>query len=95
MINGAGGSIGTYVVQIAKSLEAEVTCVDSTRKLAMLRSIGADHVIDYTQTDFTQSGERYDVIIDVVGKSSFSRSISCLKQNGRYVLGADCQSVRR
>ena len=87
LINGAGGSIGTYAVQIARSLGAEVTAVDSTEKLAMLRSLGADHVIDYTQEDFTRSGETYDVIIDVVGKSSFSGSVRSLKQNGRYVLG--------
>jgi len=87
LINGAGGSIGTYALQIAKSMGAEVTCVDSSRKLAMLRSLGADHVIDYTQTDFTRNGKTYDVIIDVVGKSSFSGSIRALKQNGRYLLG--------
>lgn len=87
LINGAGGSIGTYAVQIAKSFGAEVTAVDSAEKLAMLRSIGADHVIDYTREDFTRNGEAYDVIIDVVGKSSFSRSVRSLKQNGRYILG--------
>ena len=87
LINGAAGSIGTYAVQIAKVLGAEVTAVDSARKLDMLRSIGADHVIDYTQEDFTQNGKTYDVIVDVVGKSSFSRSVRSLKQNGRYVLG--------
>jgi NADPH:quinone reductase-like Zn-dependent oxidoreductase len=87
LINGAGGSIGTYAVQIAKSFGAKVTCVDSARKLDMLRSIGADQVIDYTQEDFTTSGETYDVIIDVVGKSSFSGSVRSLKPNGRYVLG--------
>lgn len=87
LINGAGGSIGTYALQIAKLWGAEVTCVDSSPKLAMLRALGADHVIDYTQEDFTQNGQRYDVIIDVVGKSPFSQSIRCLKQNGRYVLG--------
>ena len=86
LINGAGGSIGTFAVQLAKSFGAEVTGVDSTEKLDMLRSIGADHVIDYTQEDFTKSGETYDVIFDVVGKSSFSRSVRSLKQNGRYLL---------
>lgn len=87
LINGAGGSIGTYAVQIAREMGAKVTAVDSTEKLAMLGSIGADHVIDYTQEDFTRSGETYDVIIDVVGKSSFSRSLRALRPNGRYVLG--------
>ena len=87
LINGAGGSIGTYAVQIAKSFGVEVTAVDNAEKLDMLRSIGADHVIDYAQQDFTRNGESYDVIIDVVGKSSYSRSIRSLKPNGRYVLG--------
>ncbi|HET7090365.1 MAG TPA: NAD(P)-dependent alcohol dehydrogenase [Anaerolineae bacterium] len=86
LINGAGGSIGTFAVQLAKYFGAEVTGVDSTGKLGMLRSIGADQVIDYTQEDFTKSGETYDVIFDVVGKSSFSRSMRSLKQNGRYLL---------
>ena len=87
LINGAGGSIGTMVVQLAKGRGAEVTAVDCTEKLDMLRSIGADHVIDYTQADFTQGGQAYDVIIDAVGKSSFSRSLSSLNENGRYFLG--------
>jgi 2-desacetyl-2-hydroxyethyl bacteriochlorophyllide A dehydrogenase len=86
LINGAGGSIGTFAVQLAKSFGAEVTGVDSPGKLDMLRSIGADQVIDYTQEDFTKSGETYDVIFDVIGKSSFSRSLRALKQNGRYLL---------
>jgi len=86
LINGAGGSIGTFGVQLAKYFGAEVTGVDSAEKLDMLSSIGADHVIDYTQEDFTKSGETYDVILDVVGKSSFSRSVRSLKQNGRYLL---------
>jgi NADPH:quinone reductase-like Zn-dependent oxidoreductase len=87
LIHGAGGSIGTYAVQIARRLGAEVTVVDSGEKLDMLRSIGADHVIDYTQEDFTRSGETYDVIIDVAGKSPFSRSVGVLKPKGRYILG--------
>jgi len=85
LINGAGGSIGTFAVQLAKYFGAEVTGVDSTGKLDMLRSIGADQVIDYTKEDFTESGETYDVIFDVVGKSSFSGCIRSLKQNGRYL----------
>lgn len=87
LINGAGGSIGTYAVQIARVWGTEVTAVDHTDKLDMLRSIGADHVIDYTQKDFTQIGERYDVVIDVIGKSSFSRTLRSLRPHGRYILG--------
>ena len=86
LINGAAGNIGTFAVQLAKYFGAEVTGVDSTEKLDMLRSIGADQVIDYTQEDFTKSGETCDVIFDVVGKSSFSRSVRSLNQNGRYLL---------
>src|SRR5437667_181655 len=86
LINGAGGSIGTFAIQLAKYFGADVTGVDSTRKLEMLRSIGADQVIDYTQEDFTKSGETYDVIFDVVGKSSFSRSVRLLSLNGRYFI---------
>jgi 2-desacetyl-2-hydroxyethyl bacteriochlorophyllide A dehydrogenase len=86
LINGAGGSIGTAAIQLAKYYGAEVTAVDSTRKLDMLRSTGADHVIDYTKEDFTKNGQTYDVIFDIVGKSSFSDSIMSLKENGRYLL---------
>jgi NADPH:quinone reductase-like Zn-dependent oxidoreductase len=85
LINGAGGSIGTFAVQLAKHFGAEVTVVDNTRKLDMLRSIGADQVIDYTQEDFTQSGQTYDVIFDVVGKASFSGCIRSLNENGVYL----------
>jgi NADPH:quinone reductase-like Zn-dependent oxidoreductase len=87
LINGAGGSIGTFAVQLAKYFGAEVTAVDSTGKLAMLRSIGADQVIDYTQADFTTNGATYDVIFDVVGTSSFPRSLRSLTHNGRYLIG--------
>ncbi len=87
LINGAGGSIGTFAIQIARSCGAEVTGVDNTEKLDMLRSIGADHVIDFTRDDFTQSARTYDVIFDVAGKSPFSGSIKSLKPNGRYLLG--------
>jgi NADPH:quinone reductase-like Zn-dependent oxidoreductase len=86
LIFGAGGSIGTFAVQLAKYYGAEVTGLDSTAKLDMLRSIGADHVIDYTREDFTKSGETYDVILDVIGKSPFSGTVNSLKQNGRYLL---------
>ena len=87
LINGAGGSIGTYALQFAKSHGALVTCVDSINKLPLLRELGADDVIDYAQVDFTRNGKTYDVIIDIVGKSSFSRSVKSLNPNGRYVLG--------
>lgn len=87
LINGGGGSIGTAAIQLARVFGAgEVTAVDSTAKLDMLTAIGADHVIDYTQQDFTASGETYDVIFDVAGKGSFSRSIEALKPGGRYLL---------
>jgi NADPH:quinone reductase-like Zn-dependent oxidoreductase len=86
LINGAGGTIGPYAIQLAKFFGAEVTAVDSTKKLDTLRSIGADHTIDYTQEDFTKSGKTYDVIFDVVGKTSYSGCIRSLKENGFYLL---------
>ncbi len=86
LINGAGGSIGTFAVQLAKYFGAEVTAVDSGEKLAMLRSLGADRVIDYTQDDFTQSGQIYDVIFDVVGTISLPHSGKSIKENGTYLL---------
>jgi NADPH:quinone reductase-like Zn-dependent oxidoreductase len=86
LINGAGGSIGTFAVQLAKLDGAEVTAVDSTAKLDMLRSIGADHVVDYTQEDFTKRDEIYDVIFDVVGKASLSRSKKVLREEGTFLL---------
>ena len=85
LINGAGGSIGTFAVQLAKYFGAEVTAVDSTGKLDMLRSIGADHVIDYTREDFAESGETFDVIFDVVGKMTFSPNDGSLKRDGTYI----------
>jgi NADPH:quinone reductase-like Zn-dependent oxidoreductase len=87
LIVGAGGSIGTFAVQIAKSYGAVVTGVDSTVKLDMLLSIGADKVIDYTKEDFTKSNDTYDIIFDVVGKSRFSDSVRLLRENGIYLLG--------
>jgi NADPH:quinone reductase-like Zn-dependent oxidoreductase len=82
LIRGAGGSIGTIGVQLAKNFGAEVTAVDSTKKLDMLREIGADHVIDYTKEDFTKSGKTYDVIFDVIGKGPFSDAIGSLEEKG-------------
>lgn len=85
LIVGAGGSIGTCAVQLARHYGAEVTGVDKPGKLEMLRSIGADHVIDYTQEDFTKSGETYEVIFDTIGGSSFSGSLGALKENGTFL----------
>jgi NADPH:quinone reductase-like Zn-dependent oxidoreductase len=87
LINGAGGSIGSFAVQLARYFGAEVTAVDSSGKLDMLRSIGSGRVFDYTHEDFTKIGQTYDVIYDVIGTSSFSRSLGSLNQNGRYLLG--------
>lgn len=86
LVIGAGGSIGTYAIQLAKYFGAEVTGVDRTEKLEMLRAIGADHVIDYTQGDYTQSGNAYDLIIDVVGKRGVAKRLKLLKARGDYFL---------
>ena len=82
LINGASGGVGTFAVQIAKSFGTEVTGVCSTRNLDMVRSIGADHVIDYTQADFTKNGQRYDLIFDAVGNRSVSDLKRALNPNG-------------
>ena len=86
-INGAGGSIGAYAVQIAKSMGAEVTAVDHTRKEAGIRGLGADHFVDYTHDDFTAGARTYDVIFDMVPGSSYSACINALNPNGRYLAG--------
>ena len=86
LVNGAGGNIGVIAVQLARHYGAEVTAIDSSEKLEMLRAIGAEHVIDYTKEDFTGSGKTYDVIFDVVHNSSFSGCVRSLKPNGRYLL---------
>lgn len=85
LINGASGGVGPFAVQIAKVLGAEVTGVCSTRNVEMVRSIGADHVIDYSQEDFTQGGPRYDVILDNVASHSLSATRRVLTPNGLHV----------
>ena len=86
LINGASGGVGTFAVQIAKSFGAEVTGVCSTRNVNMVRSIGADRVIDYTKEDFTKGAERYDLILDNVGNHSLLESRRALKPKGKYIM---------
>jgi NADPH:quinone reductase-like Zn-dependent oxidoreductase len=86
LVNGAAGGVGTFAVQIAKSFGAQVTGVCSTRNLEMVRSIGADEVIDYTQNDFTTTNQRYDLILECVGNHSFSECRRVLNPAGRFVM---------
>jgi NADPH:quinone reductase-like Zn-dependent oxidoreductase len=86
LINGASGGVGTFAVQIAKSFGTEVTGICSTRNLDLVRSIGADHVIDYTKEDFTKSEQRYDLIYDLIGNHSFSERRRILNPNGICVM---------
>lgn len=88
LINGASGGIGTGAVQLAKHYGAEVTGVCGTPRREYVTALGADHVIDYTQEDFTTNDERYDLIYDILGKSSWSRCKGSLKPNGRYLLAS-------
>lgn len=86
LVNGAGGGVGALAVQLAKAYGAEVTGVDSTEKLAMIESIGADHVIDYTEEDFTSGSKCYDLIVDIPGNHSFEQCRRALSSDGTYVL---------
>jgi len=85
LINGAGGGAGTFAIQLAKSFGAEVTAVDSTAKLDLMRSLGADHVVDYTQEDFAERATRYDCVLDVVGVRSIKTWKRVLKPEGIYL----------
>jgi NADPH:quinone reductase-like Zn-dependent oxidoreductase len=87
LINGAGGSIGIFAVQIAKSMGAEVTAVDSTIKEEMLLRIGSDHFIDYSKEDFSKNGQTYDVIFNMVANYSYSNCVNSLNSQGRYLMG--------
>lgn len=86
LINGASGSIGTFAVQLAKYFGAEVTGVCSTKNTELVKSLGADHVVDYSKEDFAKADDAYDIIFDTVGKSSFTHCRRALKRNGKYVV---------
>jgi NADPH:quinone reductase-like Zn-dependent oxidoreductase len=86
LINGASGSIGSFAIQLASYFGAEVTGVCSTKNIGLVKSLGADKVVDYTKEDFTMSGDTYDIIFDTVGKSSFARCRKVMRNNGKYVV---------
>lgn len=93
LINGASGSIGTFAVQLAKYFGASVTGVCSTGNVELVKSLGADQVVDYTKEDFTKNGEMYDIIFDTVGKTSFARCINSLTKNGCYLPTTGLQNI--
>jgi NADPH:quinone reductase-like Zn-dependent oxidoreductase len=86
LVNGASGGVGTYAVQIAKALEAEVTAVCSTRNVELAHSLGADRVVDYTREDFTRLGMRHDLVVDIAGSRSFSKLRRALAPNGTVIV---------
>ncbi len=88
LIYGASGALGTMAVQLAKNYGAEVTAVCSTSNVELMKSLGADHVIDYTKEDFTRNGKKYDVIFDTIGKSSFGKALKSLNKNGYLLLAS-------
>jgi NADPH:quinone reductase-like Zn-dependent oxidoreductase len=85
LVYGASGTVGTFAVQLAKIFGAEVTGVCSSRNVALVQSLGADHVIDYTSEDFTKNGQTYDIVFDAVGKTTFAQCKGSLKPNGHYL----------
>jgi len=93
LVYGASGSVGTYAVQLGRYFGAEVTGVCSTTNIEMVKSLGADHVIDYTQVDYSKSGQTYDVIFDAVGKTSAARSKGSLQKNGIYLSVTSSPSI--
>ena len=93
LINGAGGGVGTFAIQIAKSIGAQITGVDSHEKLGMLKELGADHVIDYKNEDFTKTGKHYDLILDNVANRSLSDYKRALSHNGMFVMAGGSMST--